>query len=118
MPQYLCEAAGIFRIDEEHGSTGAPVHLCPPIVVLGATDDPQRPAGKLIHIAWAERGDSAVWEEAHLPTHLVANSATLEAILAGSGWKPLDDRWHDFICASAIEHLSETSDASGLAVSA
>lgn len=113
MPQYLCESAGIFCLE-----ASGPVHLCPPIVVLGADNDPQRPASKLIHLAWATRGDAAVWEEAHLPTHLVANAVTLEAILAGSGWKPIDDRWHDFICASAIEHLSETIDVSGLAVSA
>lgn len=102
MPQFICESAGIFRIDD-----GAPVHLCPPIVVLGSSDDPARPAHKLIHLAWAERGDAAVWEEAHIPTHLVANSAALEAILAGSGWQPLDDRWHEFICAGAIEQLSD-----------
>ncbi len=113
MPQYLCEAAGIFRLDDQ--GTAGPVHLCPPIVVLGASDDPQRPAGKLIHLAWAERGDAPNWDEAHIPTHLVANSATLEAILAGSGWRPIDDRWHDFICASAIEHLSETSTLPSLA---
>lgn len=102
MPQFICEAAGIFRIDD----TG-PVHLCPPIVVLGVSDDPTTPAGKLIHLAWAERGDAANWEEAHIPTHLVANSATLEAILAGSGWRPIDERWHEFVCAGAIEYLTE-----------
>jgi len=109
MSTYSCEPTGIFRLDP-----AGPVHLCPPIVVLGSSPDPERPAGKLIHVAWtAERADGE-WHEALLPTPLVANDATLEAILAPSGWRPIDMRWHEFIVESAIEHLSG-SDAPALA---
>jgi hypothetical protein len=100
MSTYSCESVGIFRLDAE-----GPVHLCPPIVVLGSSPDPERPAGKLIHVAWAECAEGE-WHEALLPTPLVANDATLEAILAPTGWRPLDERWHEFIVESAIEHLS------------
>ena len=100
MSTYSCEATGIFRLDD----TG-PVHLCPPIVVLGSRPDPERPAGQLIHLAWAERAEGE-WHEALLPTQLVANDATLEAILAPTGWRPNDQRWHEFIVESAIDHLS------------
>ncbi len=100
MSTFSCESQGIFRQDPS-----GPVLLCPPIVVTGASEDPMRPAGKLIHVAWATRVDGE-WHEAALPTALVANDATLEAILAPTGWKPLDERWHEFIVASAIEHIS------------
>jgi hypothetical protein len=100
MSTYSCEPVGIFRLDAE-----GPVFLCPPIVVLGSQEDPERPAGKVIHIAWAERAE-AEWHEAMLPTGMVANAAALEAILAPTGWVPVDMHWHDFIVTSAIDHLS------------
>ena len=52
MSTYSCEAAGIFRLDPS-----GPVHLCPPIVVTGASPDPERPAGQRLHLAWATRVD-------------------------------------------------------------
>ena len=103
MSTYSCEATGIFRLDPS-----GPVHLCPPIVVTGASPDPERPAGQRLHLAWASQVDGE-WQEMAIPTPLVANDATLEAILAPTGWRPLDPRWHEFIVASAIEHLSGTA---------
>ncbi len=108
MSAYACEPDGIYTdID------GRMQRLCPPVAVLGTLPDPLRPAGKLIHLAWTEHADQGEWHEAHLPSPMVANSATLEAILGGTGWYPIHDGWHSAVCDAVLPFLQgEDADAS------
>jgi hypothetical protein len=104
MSTYSCAADGIHRVDD-HGST----LLCPPIVVLAIADDPERIAGKRIHVAWATAAD-AQWHEAWLPTAIVANDAALEAVLAADGWRPHDQGWHEAVIANALVRFDQPAE--------
>ncbi len=101
MTSYTCLDTGIHRIERD----GTLTRLCPPIAVLGATADPERPAGMRLHLAWSDHASTGTWRELLIPTPLVANAATMEAILAAEGWRPCAEGWHDAVCAAALPHV-------------
>ncbi len=103
---FACEADGIYRFNAE----GSPERVCPPIIVVGSSDDdnPTRPMGKLIRLAWTDHADHP-WQEASVPSPIVADAERLAAYLAKRGWLPEGDGWHDFICHAAIQHLGFTA---------